>query len=155
MKITQYENHVDFDSKGSISLISIAYEGKMAIDINIEVKNVEIYENLINIYLYKGTKIKDTFFTYKGWLYIKNVTCFSSRGRSLVPKKVVDSTFQKVSDKWDETDTNTWESYDSIVSMAGETRRSVRYKRKGLVYKKSPKVDKFKSRGASIGEEML
>jgi len=49
-------------------------------------------------------------------------------------------TFAKVTDKWDETDTNTWESYRFKVNSSKEQKKSITYSYKGLKKKKTPRL---------------
>ncbi len=144
IKITQYESHVDFNSKGKIKCLSIEYSGKMSIDINVDVKKVIMLDNKINIYFDKNTKLNGTLFTYKGSMNIKKATCWGVHGQSTVSIKLSDSTFQRVTDKWGQTHTNTWESYDSKIGALGETRRELFYNYKGIRIKKTPKFSRGK-----------
>jgi len=47
--LIQYQNHVDFDSKGSIISMQIEYSGRMSININVDVKKATITDNKIFI----------------------------------------------------------------------------------------------------------
>ena len=140
VSLVQYKNHVDFDSKGSILFMQIEYYGRMSIDLNVDVKNANITDNKISITFFPGTQINDTLFTYKGILNIRQVTIFA-KGRKLnASTRVVDQTFAKVTDKWDETDTNTWESYRFKVNSSKEQKKSITYSYKGLKKKKTPRL---------------
>lgn len=139
IKITQYENHVDFNSKGMIKCLSIEYSGRMSIDINVDAKKIVMLENFIHIYFNKNTKLNGTLFTYKGSMNIKKATCWGVHGQSTVSIKLSDSTFQRVTDKWN-LSSDKWESYDSKISALGETRRELVYNYKGIKIRKTPKV---------------
>ena len=137
LNLIQYKNHVDFDSKGSIISMQIEYYGRMSIDLNVDVKNADITDNKIFITFFAGTQINDTLFTYKGTLNIRQVTIFG-RGRKLnANTKVVDQTFSRITDKWDKTHTNTWDSYRFKVNSSKDQKKSITYNYKGLKKKKT------------------
>ena len=138
ISIIQCQDHVDFDSKGVVKILTIEYSGKMEMKINIDVRKVKMFENKIIIYFNKDTQIQDTLFTYKGWINIKKVTSWGAHGKTSASIKLLDSTFQRVSDKWDESE-DKWEWYDELISMLGETRRSLTYPYKGIKIKRTPK----------------
>ena len=138
--LIQYKNHVDFDSKGDILSMTIKYFCNMSIDLNIDVKSASITDDKIFITFFPGTQIKDTLFTYKGVLNIRQVTIFG-KGRKLnVSTRVVDQTFAKVTDEWDKTHTNTWDSYRFKVNSSKEQKKSLTYSYKGLKKKKTPRL---------------
>ena len=149
ISIIQYENHVDINSKGVIKTLSIEYSGKMEMEINIDVRKVKMFENKIIIYFNKDTQIQDTLFTYKGWINIKKATCWGANGKTSASIKLLDSTFQRLAVTWDAGLTNKWESYDELISMLGETRRSLTYPYRGLKIKRTPKPRR-KSYGRNI-----
>lgn len=138
--LIQYQNHVDFDSKGSIISMQIEYSGRMSININVDVKKATITNNKIFITFFPNTQIQDTLFTYEGYLNIKKVRCFGRGRRFSSSIKLIDQTFRRVTDKWDETHTNTWESYDAKISPLGERRRELSYNYKGITIKRKPKT---------------
>tara|TARA_R100000654_G_C2687479_1_gene128031 strand:+ start:5733 stop:6164 length:432 start_codon:yes stop_codon:yes gene_type:complete len=137
--LIQYQNHVDFDSKGSILSMQIEYSGRMSIDINVDVKKARITDNKIFITFFPNTQIQDTLFNYEGYLNIKKVRCFG-RGRKFSSSiKLIDQTFRRVTDKWDGSEDN-WESYDAKISPLGERRRELSYNYKGITIKRKPKT---------------
>ena len=136
--LTQHHDHVDIDSKGVINSIVIEYAGKMAIEMNVDIRKAKMVNNKIIIFFNKEANIKDTLFTYFGWLVIKSVKCFGTHGRYMARVKLVDSTYPRISDKWDEGD-NKWEFYDDYIGRTNETRRSLTYNYKGLKMKRTPK----------------
>ncbi len=137
--LIQYQNHVDFDSKGSILSMQIEYSGRMSIDINVDVKKARITDNKIFITFFPNTQIQDTLFTYEGYLNIKKVKCFGRGRRFSSSIKLIDQTFRRVTDKWDESEDN-WESYDAKISPLGERRRELSYNYKGITIKRKPKT---------------
>ena len=141
--IIQCQDHVDFDSKGVVKILTIEYSGKMEMKINIDVRKVKMFDNKIIIYFNREAQIQDTLFTYKGWMNIKKVTCWGAHGKTLASIKLLDSTFQRVSDKWDESE-DKWEWYDELISMSGETRRSLTYPYRGIKIKRTPKSSRRK-----------
>jgi len=146
--IIQCQDHVDLDSKGVIKTLVIEYSGKVAITINIDVRKVKMFDNKIIIYFNREAQIQDTLFTYKGWINIKKATSWGAHGKTSASIKLLDSTFQRVSDKWDESE-DKWEWYDDFISMSGETRRSITYPYKGIKIKRTPKFRR-KSYGRNI-----
>ena len=137
--LIQYQNHVDFDSKGSILSMQIEYSGRMSIDINVDVKKATITNNKIFITFFPNTQIQDTLFTYEGYLNIKKVRCFGRGRRFSSSIKLIDQTFRRVTDKWDESEDN-WEYYDAKISPLGERRRELSYNYKGITIKRKPKT---------------
>ena len=137
--LIQYQNHVDFDSKGSILSMQIEYSGRMSIDINVDVKKATITDNKIFIVFFPNTQIQDTLFTYEGYLNIKKVKCFGRGQRFSSSIKLIDQTFRRVTDKWDESEDN-WESYDAKISPLGERRRELSYNYKGIIIKRKTKT---------------
>ena len=118
--------------------MQIEYSGKMSIDINVDVKKAIITDNKIFITFFPNTQIKDTLFTYKGYINIKKVKCFGRGQNSTASIKLIDQTFGRVSDKWDESE-DKWESYDAHINMLGERRRSLTYNYRGITIKRTPK----------------
>tara|TARA_R100000781_G_scaffold114851_2_gene87232 strand:+ start:676 stop:1128 length:453 start_codon:yes stop_codon:yes gene_type:complete len=146
--IIQYQDHVDFDSKGVVKILVIEYSGKMSIEMNINARKVVMLDKIIKIFFNKDTQVQDTLFTYKGWMNIKKATSWGANGKDSASIKLLDSTFQRVSDKWDESE-DKWEWYDDFISMSGETRRSITYPYKGIKIKRTPKFRR-KSYGRNI-----
>tara|TARA_R110002012_G_scaffold69087_3_gene179000 strand:- start:1262 stop:1693 length:432 start_codon:yes stop_codon:yes gene_type:complete len=137
-KIIQYQNHVDFDSKGNVLSMQIEYSGKMSINMNVEAKRVTITDNKIFITFFPNTQIQDTLFTYKGYINIKKVKCFGRGIRSTTSIELIDHIYSRVMDKWDESE-DKWESYDAHINMQGETSRSITYNYRGIKIKRTPK----------------
>ena len=129
--IIQCQDHVDFDSKGVVKILVIEYSGKMSIEMNINARKVVMLDRIIKIFFNKDTQVQDTLFTYK-------VTSWGANGKDSASIKLLDSTFQRVSDDWDESE-DKWEWYDELISMLGETRRSLTYPYKGIKIKRTPK----------------
>ena len=136
--LTQHYDHVNLDSKGVISTIIIEYSGKMAIEMNVDIRKAKMIGNRITIFFYKGSEINDTLFTYTGWFAIKNAKCYGAHGRSMAGGRLLDSTYPRLNDKWDENN-NTWEFYDDYIGKTNERRRSLTYNYKGLRVKRTPK----------------
>ena len=136
--LTQHYDHVDLDSKGIINFIIIEYSGKMAIEMNVDIRKAKMIGNRITIFFYKGTEINDTLFTYTGWFAIKNAKCYGAHGRAMAGVRLIDSTYPRLNDKWDENN-NTWEFYDDYIGKTNERRRSLTYNYKGLKMKRTPK----------------
>ena len=136
--LTQHYDHVNLDSKGVINSIAIEYAGKMAIEMNVDIRKAKMINNKIIIFFYKGTEINDTLFTYTGWLAIKNARCYGIHGRSMASVRLIDSTYPRLNNKWEETG-NTWEFYDDYIGKTNERRRSLTYNYKGLKMKRTPK----------------
>ena len=137
-KIIQYQNHVDFDSKGLILFMEIEYSGKMTIDVNVKVKKAILTGKKIKFYFFPDTQIQDTLFAYKGYINIKKVKCFGGGRKSTASIKLIDQTFGRVNDKWNESE-DKWESYDAHINMLGERRRSLTYNYRGITIKRTPK----------------
>ena len=45
--LTQHYDHVDLDSKGVITSIAIEYAGKMAIEMNVDIRKAKMINNKI------------------------------------------------------------------------------------------------------------
>ena len=136
--LTQHHDHVDLNSKGVISSIVIEYSGKMKIEMNVDIRKAKMIKDKIIIFFNKDTEVNDTLFTYVGWLSIKSVKCHGVHGLSMASIRLIDSTYQRLEDKWDEVD-NKWEFFDDYIGKTNERRRSLTYNYKGLRIKRTPK----------------
>ena len=118
--------------------MEMEYSGKMAIEVNVKVKKAILTHNKIRFYFFPNTQIQDTLFTYEGYISIKKVKCFGSGDKSTASIKLIDQTFGRVNDKWNESE-DKWESYDAYINMLGERRRSLTYDYRGITIKRTPK----------------
>ena len=138
LKLTQYPKSVGLNSNGPINVLSIHYSGQMSIDMSVGIRSAKIMRDKIFIYFEKGTSLNDTLFTYKGWMKIKSATSFGANGKRAVAIEHIDSTFINLKTTWD-GDNSKWESYDSRINRFSRARRSIKYDRKGIKMKKTPK----------------
>ena len=136
--LTQHQNHVDLDSKGRITSIAIEYDGRMEINMNVEIRKAKMIKNKIIIFFEKDTEIKDTLFTYKGWINIKSAICYGAHGKTGARIKLIDSTFQRLKTTWD-GDNDKWENYDDYIGNFYGVRRSLTYYYRGLKMRRTPK----------------
>ena len=139
LKLTQYPKSVGLNSSGPINVLSIHYSGQMEIDMSVGIRSAKIIKDKIFIYFEKGTSLNDTLFTYKGWMKIKSATSFGANGKKEVNIEHIDSTFINLKTNWD-GDNSKWESYDGRINRLGSAKRSIKYDRKGIKIKKTPKL---------------
>ena len=136
--LTQYEDMVTLDSKGFINILVIEYSGKMQIELDMEVKKVKMTDKRIKIYFNRETQINDALFHYSGWIDIKKVICYTSNGKYRANKMLIDSTWGRLRNNWNEINDN-WEYYDAYIGRNDEKRRSVTYPYKGIKIRRKPK----------------
>lgn len=136
--LTQHYNYVDLDSNGVISSITIKYVGKVAIEMNVQVRKVKMVADKIIIFFDRDTQVKDTLFTYSGWIEIKGATSNGVNGRSMVSLRLQDSTYQRFKGKWSEIN-DKWVFYDDYIGMSNDKSTSLIYNYKGLKIKRTPK----------------
>ena len=139
LKLTQYPKSVGLNSSGPINILSINYSGQMSIDMSVGIRSAKIMRDKIFIYFEKGTSLNDTLFTYKGWMKIKSATAFGANGKKAVTIEHIDSTFINLRTTWGGGDNSKWESYDGRIDNINRQRRSIKYDRKGIKIKKTPK----------------
>ena len=139
INLTQYQDMVTLDSQGAINILAIEYSGKMEININVDVRKVKMTDNKITIYFNRGTEINDALFYYTGWIDIKRVIYYGVHGKRRISKRLIDSSWGRLSNNWEDVNNN-WEFYDAHIGKTNERQRSVTYNYKGIKIKRTPKT---------------